>query len=81
MIRNVGVIMQIQRSRIIVEFYDSDYKVQLEQFKNIDIIYESKRKYALVFCDRKDEKDILELLQKTCKNAYVSNEKVEAYNF
>ncbi|MCR5706302.1 MAG: hypothetical protein K6G48_05870 [Acholeplasmatales bacterium] len=73
--------MNIERSRIIVEFNDSDYKVQLEGFKNINIIYESKEKYALVYCNRSDEKKIVELLSKTCRRAYVSNEKVDAYNF
>lgn len=73
--------MNVERSRIIVEFYNEDYKVQLEAYKNINIIYESNEKYALIYCDRKDEHTILELLKKTCRNAYVSNEKVEAYNF
>ena len=73
--------VRIERSRIIVEFDNNDYKVQLQRFKNIDIIYESKNKYALVYCDKKDEEAIVNLLKKTTRNAYVSNEKVDAYNF
>ena len=73
--------MNIERSRIIVEFRDSNYKELLQGFKNIDIIYESKKKYALIYCNRADEKRILELLSRNAGNAYVSNEKVEGYNF
>ncbi len=73
--------MNVSRSRIIVEYRDDDFLNQLKQFANINILYKSKENYALICCDKKDEEKIVKLLSKTCLNAYVSNEKIDNYNF
>lgn len=73
--------MNVLRSRIIIEYKDDDFLNQLKQFNNVNVLYKSKENYALICCDKKDEEKIVYILSKTCPNAYVSNEKIDNYNF
>lgn len=69
------------RSRIIIEFNNKDFLNQLSEFKNISTYFGIKENYCLVYCNKEDEKKVLDLLNAGENNAYISNEYLEGYNF
>lgn len=69
------------RSRIIIEFNNKDFLNQLSEFKNISTYFGIKENYCLVYCNKEDEKKVLDLLNAGGNNAYISNEYLEGYNF
>lgn len=69
------------RSRIIIEFNNKDFLNQLSEFKNISTYFGIKENYCLVYCNKEDEKKVLDLLNTGENNAYISNEYLEGYNF
>ncbi len=76
--------MKANRSRIIIEYKDNGYKVLLDNKKDIDIYYESdKKNIALIFCNKEDEKYLFETLKNdpSITNCYISNERINSYNF
>lgn len=71
----------VARSRIIIEYKDKDFLNQLSSYKDINIYYGNKEKYALVYCNSDDADKIIYVLNKTENKAYLSNEYVTAHNF
>lgn len=71
----------VARSRIVVEFNNKDFENQLGSYKDINIYYGIKENYALVYCNRNDEANVLKLLNVGDNRAYISNEYVEKIKF
>lgn len=69
------------RSRIVVEFNNKDFVNQLSNYKDISTYFGVKDNYCLVYCNRNDEKNVLEMLNSNGNVAYLSNEYIDGYNF
>lgn len=69
------------RSRIIIEFNNKDFINQLSGFKDIATYFGIKENYCLVYCNKEDEKKVLDILNTGDSKAYISNEYLEGYNF
>ena len=76
--------MGVNRGRIIVNYNNLDFKELLRNKNNIDIVYDSqKEQYLIIYCDKQDASYLLETLKNdpSVIEAYLSNERVESYNF
>ncbi|MGM9972027.1 MAG: hypothetical protein ACI35W_06430 [Anaeroplasmataceae bacterium] len=77
--------MSVTRSRIIVNYKNKDFLTLIKNKNNINIVYEGndKDKYLIIYCDRQDEKYLFETISNddSVLNAYISNERIDSYNF
>ena len=77
--------MGVIRTRIIVNYKTKEFLELIKNKNNIHIVYEGneKEKYAMVYCDRQDEKYVLETIKNdpSVIDAYISNERIDSYNF
>ncbi len=75
--------MKIERARIIVEF-ERNNLTEILTNKRANIYYISnKNNYAIVYCDKKEEMNILNLFKQnnSIKEAYISSERLNSFIF